>query len=173
MSAPCSRPAAALTAREYFSQCHLLPLPYEKLTCFELSFMAGVQQCYTINLPQMKKVQFSVQSGTWTDELRQAKPLKVRESEPRLIHWAPSNYVLLRRQQTFLKTNYLRRLWRVINRSKSFIGVLLRNPNEITNPERTNSFPFLANSYLSWTMLPAECIIKGMTYCCTPKPLLW
>jgi len=22
-------------------------------------------------------------------------------------------------------------------------------------------------------MLPAECIIKGMAYCCTPKPPLW
>lgn len=60
--------------------------------------MAGVQQCCTLNLPQrMKKVQFSVQLEAQTDELRQAKPLKVSESEPRLIHRALSNYVLLRR----------------------------------------------------------------------------
>ncbi|KAK4831678.1 hypothetical protein QYF61_018675 [Mycteria americana] len=37
----------------------------------------GVQRCCTINLPQrMKKVQFSVQLGAQTDELRQSKPLK-------------------------------------------------------------------------------------------------
>lgn len=75
-------------------------------------------------------------SGAQTDGLRQAQPLMVSGAEPCLVHSAPSHYVLLGRWQIFLKTNYLRRLWRVINSPKSFIGVLLRNPNEITNPER-------------------------------------